>query len=172
MSVSGQRRIRPPYSVARRGARPTAYTPPIARTADPSSGRLSQVPTGGFPLTRVIAVAYSPNWGAQAATISSTFPSLLPASGFWMENSFALPSLKAPGSVLNRLGRLTADADRLLQSLCGMKGQDLHPRVALVIEEVFLAVDLLEPRDQPVRGAGVIAIGAVFLCMLRTSSSC
>ena len=28
------------------GARPTAYTAPITRTADPSSGRLSQVPTG------------------------------------------------------------------------------------------------------------------------------
>ena len=62
------------------GARPTTYTAPFTRTADPSSGRLSQVPTGGFPLTRAIAVAYSANWGAQVATISSTFPSLLPAN--------------------------------------------------------------------------------------------
>jgi hypothetical protein len=39
-----------------------------------------KVPTGGFPLTRAIAAAYSANWGAQVATISLTFPSLLPAS--------------------------------------------------------------------------------------------
>ncbi len=55
-------------------------TAPITRTADPSSGRLRLVSTGGFPLTRAIAVACSPNWGAQVATISSTFPPLLPAS--------------------------------------------------------------------------------------------
>ena len=47
---------------------PKAYTAPITRTTNPSSGRLSQVPTGGFPLTRAIAVAYSANWGAQVAT--------------------------------------------------------------------------------------------------------
>jgi len=62
------------------GARPMAHTSPITRTADPSSGRLSQVSAGGFPLIRAIAVAYSANWGAQLWTISSTLPSLLPAS--------------------------------------------------------------------------------------------
>jgi hypothetical protein len=35
---------------------------------------------GGVPLTRVIAAAYSPNWGAQVSAIFSIFPSLLPAS--------------------------------------------------------------------------------------------
>jgi len=35
---------------------PNACTAPPIRTADPSSGRLSHVPTGGFPLTRAIAV--------------------------------------------------------------------------------------------------------------------
>ena len=54
-----------------------ASTAPITHTVDPSSGRLSQVPTGGFPLTRAIAVAYRANWGAYVATISSAFPSLL-----------------------------------------------------------------------------------------------
>ena len=52
-----------------------------------------------------------------------------------------------------------------------MIGQDLHPRAALVIEEVFLAVDLLEPQDQPVLGASVVTIRSVLLCMLRNSSS-
>ena len=45
-----------------------------------------------------------------------------------------------------------------------MIGQDLHPRVALVIEEVFLAVDLLEPQDQP--GEADVRLGGKALLMV------
>ena len=89
-----------------------SHVSPPTRTTLPSSGRLTQLSAGGFPLAREIAVAYNASCGAQLATISSVPPSFLPASlwsittkpsAVWMRRSI-LPTTRWPLSRIEETG--------------------------------------------------------------------